>query len=72
MAYILRLPAEILFLLFELLGTSDIKALRNVSRRMSRVAAHYQFGRVVLWDDNGRQRIKRGVDTLGSYMERTR
>lgn len=72
MATIQRLPAEILFLLFELLPTSDIKTLRNVSRRMSRVAAHYQFGRVVLWDDNGRQRVKRGVETLGSYMERTR
>lgn len=71
-APILRLPAEILFYVFDMLAREDIKSLRNVSRRISRVAARYQFGRVILRDETGRSRIKRGIATLGSYLERTR
>lgn len=72
MTRIVQLPAEILFLIFELLPIHDIRNLREISRRISRIAAHYQFGRVVLWDTNGRQRIKKAAHTLGSYMGRTR
>lgn len=69
---ILQLPAEVLFLIFELLPKRDIRSLRAVSRRISRVAAHYQFGTVMLRDPNGRQRIKKAANMLGSYLERTR
>lgn len=72
MSQILQLPAEVLFLILELLAKRDIRSLRTVLRRVSRVAAHYQFGTVVLRDPNGRQRIKKAANMLGSYLERTR
>lgn len=69
------LPLEVLFLIVELFQYSprDLKVLRRVSRRISAVAARFQFRRVAVHDTNkGRTKIKRVWERLGSYLARTR
>ena len=67
-----NLPNELLLLVFNLLSGADIKALRRVSKRVSRVAALYQFRHLVLWDSGkSRSRIKRAVGIVNPYLGQT-
>lgn len=66
------LPTEILLLIFDELSYPDFKNLRRVSRRLSRVAATYQYRRIVLYDPRGQKRIKLANETLGPYLGKTK
>lgn len=67
-----KLPNELLLLVFESLSPRDYKALRRVSKHISRVAALCQFRRLILWDSGkSRSRIKRAAGILEPYLGQT-